>query len=203
MHRPEYCPIWQKLSTQCKCHSKNDLFQYTYVVIEFYVIVWLQTTEVESVRELPLDYVIANSLDMKGIQGSNMTCTSCKAKEKAVARCSDCANFLCPNCVTAHQFMRCFENHKVNLIHLRYCRALKLSIWTEPRTSAPVRIINWLNFSAHLHLYSQNWVYVTVIFYLKNLVWYIPIWIYKVFISSIVIPNLTLSHGQHRLYKSC
>ena len=88
----------------------------------------MQTTEVESVRELPLDYVIANSLDMKGIQGSNMTCTSCKAKEKAVARCSDCANFLCPNCVTAHQFMRCFENHKVNLIHLRYCRALKLSI---------------------------------------------------------------------------
>lgn len=66
-------------------------------------------------RELPLDYVIANSLDMKGIQGCNMTCTSCKAKEKAVARCSDCANFLCPNCVTAHQFMRCFENHKVKL----------------------------------------------------------------------------------------
>ncbi|XP_067948165.1 B-box type zinc finger protein ncl-1-like [Watersipora subatra] len=70
-------------------------------------------TEVDSVEELPLDYVIANSLDMKGIEGMNMSCTSCKAKEKAISRCSDCAQFLCPNCVTAHQFMRCFENHKV------------------------------------------------------------------------------------------
>ncbi|GIY06114.1 tripartite motif-containing protein 45 [Caerostris extrusa] len=33
--------------------------------------------------------------------------------ETAVARCTECATFLCPNCVTAHQFMRCFESHKV------------------------------------------------------------------------------------------
>lgn len=76
--------------------------------------VGLQATECDSVWELPLDYVTANSVDMRAIESHSVTCTSCKAKETAVARCSDCASFLCPNCVTAHQFMRCFENHKVN-----------------------------------------------------------------------------------------
>ena len=59
------------------------------------------------------DYVLSNMLDMSAVEDMQILCTSCKAKEKAVARCSDCANFLCPNCVTAHQYMRCFENHKV------------------------------------------------------------------------------------------
>ena len=62
---------------------------------------------------LPCDYVLANILDMSAIKNTSVLCTSCKATENAVARCSDCANFLCPNCNTAHQFMRCFENHKV------------------------------------------------------------------------------------------
>jgi len=74
---------------------------------------FLQSTEVESISELPLEHTIANDIDMKGIADMNITCTSCKAKEKAHSRCSDCANFLCPNCVTAHKFMRCFESHKV------------------------------------------------------------------------------------------
>lgn len=41
-------------------------------------------------------------------------CTSCKSKTSdAVARCFDCEHFLCPNCVMAHQFMHCFEGHRV------------------------------------------------------------------------------------------
>lgn len=41
-------------------------------------------------------------------------CTGCKSKESdAIARCIDCANYLCPNCVMAHQFMHCFEGHRV------------------------------------------------------------------------------------------
>lgn len=41
-------------------------------------------------------------------------CTGCKHKKlDAVARCVDCANFLCSNCVMAHQFMHCFEGHRV------------------------------------------------------------------------------------------
>lgn len=59
------------------------------------------------------DYVMNNILDMIAIDERMLDCTSCKTEEKAVARCSDCAEFLCPNCVSAHQFMRCFENHVV------------------------------------------------------------------------------------------
>jgi len=72
-----------------------------------------QETHIGAIGELPLDVVIMNMMDMDDIRGMRMLCTSCKAQEKAVARCSDCASFLCPNCVTAHKYMRCFENHKV------------------------------------------------------------------------------------------
>lgn len=42
------------------------------------------------------------------------SCTSCKSnKSNAVARCFDCSNMLCSNCVMAHQFMHCFEGHHV------------------------------------------------------------------------------------------
>lgn len=64
-------------------------------------------------KQLPRDHVLTNMLDMSAIASQAVLCTSCKAQEKAVARCSDCANFLCPNCNTAHQFMRCFEDHHV------------------------------------------------------------------------------------------
>ncbi|XP_070521776.1 B-box type zinc finger protein ncl-1 isoform X2 [Cardiocondyla obscurior] len=74
-----------------------------------------QETSVSSkgASSLVCDYVLTNILDMSAIENMAVLCTSCKAKESAVARCSDCANFLCPNCNTAHQFMRCFEHHKV------------------------------------------------------------------------------------------
>ncbi|XP_015593556.1 brain tumor protein [Cephus cinctus] len=46
--------------------------------------------------------------------GGGVRCTGCKSTESdAIARCFDCANFLCPNCVMAHQFMHCFEGHRV------------------------------------------------------------------------------------------
>ncbi|KAL1510035.1 hypothetical protein ABEB36_004691 [Hypothenemus hampei] len=45
---------------------------------------------------------------------STPRCTGCKHKKlDAVARCVDCANFLCSNCLMAHQFMHCFEGHRV------------------------------------------------------------------------------------------
>jgi len=72
-----------------------------------------QETHIGAIGELPLDVVIMNMMDMDDIREMRMLCTSCKAQENAVARCSDCASFLCPNCVTAHKYMRCFENHKV------------------------------------------------------------------------------------------
>ncbi|KAI4495940.1 hypothetical protein M0802_008155 [Mischocyttarus mexicanus] len=49
-----------------------------------------------------------------GSAAAGVRCTGCKSTESdAVARCFDCANFLCPNCVMAHQFMHCFEGHRV------------------------------------------------------------------------------------------
>jgi tripartite motif-containing protein 2/3 len=74
-----------------------------------------QETQINSkgAASLPCDYVLTNILDMSAIKSTYVFCTSCKTMENAVARCSDCANFLCPNCNTAHQFMRCFESHKV------------------------------------------------------------------------------------------
>ena len=67
------------------------------------------------VADLPTEHIISDMLNVSALEDMQIVCTSCKAKEKAVARCTDCANFLCPNCVTAHQFMRCFENHKVGV----------------------------------------------------------------------------------------
>jgi len=77
-----------------------------------------QETHIGAIGELPLDVVMMNMMDMDDIREMRMLCTSCKAQENAVARCSDCASFLCPNCVTAHKYMRCFENHKVTHILL-------------------------------------------------------------------------------------
>ena len=59
------------------------------------------------------DYVMLNMLDMLAIEEMIIACTSCKIKENAVARCADCSNFLCSNCVQAHQFMYNFANHHV------------------------------------------------------------------------------------------
>lgn len=48
-------------------------------------------------------------------QSGAVRCTGCKSNKKqdAVARCVDCSNYLCSNCVMAHQFMHCFEGHRV------------------------------------------------------------------------------------------
>ena len=60
------------------------------------------------------DFAVTNMLEATAMDSNMLTCTGCKSKDtKAVARCFDCANFLCPNCVMAHQFMHCFEGHRV------------------------------------------------------------------------------------------
>ncbi|GAB1604476.1 brain tumor protein-like [Argonauta hians] len=68
----------------------------------------------KGIEGLPSDDVLSGMLEVDLTDDDDpIVCTSCKAKEKAIARCSDCANFLCPHCVSAHQYMRCFEDHKV------------------------------------------------------------------------------------------
>ncbi|CAG9762923.1 unnamed protein product [Ceutorhynchus assimilis] len=61
-------------------------------------------------------------------------CTGCKHKKlDAVARCVDCANFLCSNCVMAHQFMHCFEGHRVQSLDLKEDKVLDKNAMQCPR----------------------------------------------------------------------
>ena len=53
-----------------------------------------------------------------GLEGAY--CTGCKSRESsAVARCFDCSNFLCANCVMAHQV-----NREIFLHNLKYFSSL-------------------------------------------------------------------------------
>ncbi|KAK3798783.1 hypothetical protein RRG08_040615 [Elysia crispata] len=65
------------------------------------------------VNGLLSDTVLEDMIESDSSDTKQIGCTSCKAGDNAVARCQTCENLLCPNCVTAHQFMRCFEDHKV------------------------------------------------------------------------------------------
>ncbi|XP_067950148.1 brain tumor protein-like isoform X2 [Watersipora subatra] len=65
---------------------------------------------------LPADYAINAVLEPRG-DSALVNCTGCKSRDTgAIASCHDCANYLCPNCVTAHKFMHCFEGHRVQTL---------------------------------------------------------------------------------------
>lgn len=69
--------------------------------------------DTESIEGL-LNSLLFNSDSTSESFHPTVRCTGCKTKKlDAVARCVDCANYLCPNCVMAHQFMHCFEGHRV------------------------------------------------------------------------------------------
>ena len=65
------------------------------------------------VENLMTDYAAIDLLKPK-TEKTVIMCTSCKANEEAIARCGKCPNFLCSHCTAAHQFMRCFDDHKVS-----------------------------------------------------------------------------------------
>ena len=66
------------------------------------------------VHGLISDFAVSNVLEANVVEGVTVQCTGCKTKDtNAKARCYDCANFLCENCMMAHQFMHCFEGHRV------------------------------------------------------------------------------------------
>ncbi|CAG5117191.1 unnamed protein product [Candidula unifasciata] len=67
----------------------------------------------KGVSGLLSDTVLEDLIESNHGGEKQIGCTSCKAGDNAVAKCRTCENLLCPNCVTAHQFMRCFEDHKV------------------------------------------------------------------------------------------
>ena len=57
--------------------------------------------------------LVAEDLLRPETEKTVIICTSCKARKEAIAQCEKCPNFLCFDCTTAHQCMRCFEEHEV------------------------------------------------------------------------------------------
>ena len=90
-----------------------------------------------SVAGLLTDFAISSILEAKALNNSNPHCSGCSAKDTdAVARCADCANFLCSNCVMAHQFMHCFEGHRV--MSLSELQKNKESETTQQKSEKPL-----------------------------------------------------------------
>jgi len=65
---------------------------------------------------MPLDVVMLNARDIADVRRGKVVCTGCMSQRNAVAHCIDCCAFLCFSCVSAHQLMHCFENHKVCML---------------------------------------------------------------------------------------
>ncbi|VDM66068.1 unnamed protein product [Strongylus vulgaris] len=81
-------------------------------------------------------------------QNSNTTnrsaCTGCKSGERASHYCQECTHYLCTNCTMAHQYMHCFEGHRVEAIsqiqvpfHYRHCSFLRFSKRITLKAPAP------------------------------------------------------------------
>ncbi|KAK2181352.1 hypothetical protein NP493_403g08005 [Ridgeia piscesae] len=72
---------------------------------------------------LPSNFFITNILDVVAIhdeeyenggsetEGSERLCSSCDDGSKATSRCKDCNEYLCDNCVRAHQRVRLTKDH--------------------------------------------------------------------------------------------
>ncbi|XP_015915797.2 protein brain tumor [Parasteatoda tepidariorum] len=78
---------------------------------------------IQGVAGLHTDYAVSNLVGGSSTNSNSpLPCTGCKNKESnAVARCVDCNNFLCSNCVTAHRYMHCFEGHEVRFLNPHGC----------------------------------------------------------------------------------
>lgn len=72
-----------------------------------------ETIVYDSIDQLQDDCIIHNMLDMLAIEARSLNCNSCNFSEKAEARCANCVQYLCDACIKAHQYMRCFEGHRV------------------------------------------------------------------------------------------
>ncbi|XP_018497384.1 B-box type zinc finger protein ncl-1-like [Galendromus occidentalis] len=102
------------------------------------------------------DYAISNMLENVALDSGTHSCTSCRSRESAaIARCFDCANFLCPNCVMAHQFMHCFEGHRVmTLCELQ--RSKDASAGGELKPEKPVSCLRHKNESLNFFCHTCN-----------------------------------------------
>ena len=74
--------------------------------------------ERDSFDSLPTSFFHNSLLSLLAVRqsgdGSSITCGNCKKRSSDVHYCFDCARFMCPDCLSAHEVMRAaFEGHKV------------------------------------------------------------------------------------------
>ena len=68
------------------------------------------------VQELPTNFFINNMLDFITVQSFSskpIDCTNCQDHSNAVARCGDCVEFLCEQCLAAHKRTKLTKEHEV------------------------------------------------------------------------------------------
>ena len=66
----------------------------------------------KGVDAFPSHSFVNNLLNILAVQNPTC-CTNCEDQAMASARCLDCVENLCPNCVTAHERIRQTKDHKV------------------------------------------------------------------------------------------
>ena len=78
----------------------------------------IDVPEANRFESLPTSFFHNSLLSLLAVRqsgdGGSITCGNCKKKSSDVNYCFDCARFMCPDCLSAHEVMRAaFEGHKV------------------------------------------------------------------------------------------
>ena len=73
----------------------------------------------ESFNQLPSGFLQNSLLEVLAVQqsgdGSEISCGNCSKQSAEISFCFNCGNFMCPDCVNAHELLRniAFDGHKV------------------------------------------------------------------------------------------
>ena len=66
----------------------------------------------KGIEAFPLNFFINNMLTVLAVQNPTK-CTNCEDSSQATARCLDCVENLCTNCVFAHKRIRQTKDHRI------------------------------------------------------------------------------------------
>ena len=66
----------------------------------------------KGIEAFPLNFFINNMLTVLAVQNPSK-CTNCEDSSQATARCLDCVENLCSNCVFAHKRIRQTKEHRI------------------------------------------------------------------------------------------
>lgn len=104
-----------------------------------------------------------------GEEEDQQTCNSCEENSPASSRCEDCEEFLCSDCVRAHQRVKITKDHKISalqvssasasLAQLNYCsihKAERLTLYCETCDSLNCRDCQ-LSTRCRLHKYRYSY----------------------------------------------